>query len=103
MEPEEAVLQFRKWLTEETTVVCSGAFSGASFNLTGKVIAASLEQVEFSASDPYCNLVLFPQCPDLRFALPTHVTCRERLRKPCGPRQGLEYPCQRDLREMERK
>lgn len=67
MEPAEAVLHFRKWLTEETTVACAGTLLGLSFNMTGKFIAASLESVQFCTRDQSCCLTLLPLFDDLRF------------------------------------
>ena len=67
MEPAEAILHFRKWLTEDTTVACAGTMLGLSFNMTGKITAASNEGVEFSAKDKRCNLTLLPLFDDLRF------------------------------------
>lgn len=50
--PDDAMLVFKKWLSEKTEVACVGRFRGCLFNLLGKVVAAESEGVVFRSTDP---------------------------------------------------
>ncbi len=89
MEPAEAVLHFRKWLTEDTTVACVGTLLGLSFNMTGKVTAASGQSVEFSAKDDRCNLTLLPLFDDLRFVFSDPNDLPGAVRNPMLPNSAV--------------
>lgn len=89
MEPAEAVLQFRKWLTEDTTVACVGTLVGLSFNMTGKVTAASDRGVKFSAKDERCNLTLLPLFDDLRFVFSDPNDLPGAIRNPMLPNSAV--------------
>jgi hypothetical protein len=89
MEPAEAVLHFRKWLTEETTVACVGTLAGLSFNMTGKVTDASAAGVEFSAKDRRCNLTLLPLFNDMRFVFCDPNDLPGAIRNPMLPNSAV--------------
>ncbi len=89
MEPAEAVLHFRKWLTEDTTVACVGTLLGLSFNMTGKVTSASAQGVEFSAKDKRCNLTLLPLFDDLRFVFSDPNDLPGAIRNPMLPNSAV--------------
>ena len=89
MEPAEAILHFRKWLTEDTTVACAGTLLGLSFNMTGKVTAASADSVEFSAPDNRCNLTLLPLFDDVRFVFSDPHDLPGAIRNPMLPNSAV--------------
>jgi len=60
MSSEEAVLHFKKWLSDETLVSCVGRLHGLSFSITGKVTSASLEMVQFTGTGSHSGLSLLP-------------------------------------------
>ena len=65
--PDDAVLVFRKWLDENTRVLCAGAFFGCSTSFVGRVSKVSLNGVELVGDDPRCTVSLSPDCPDMLF------------------------------------
>lgn len=67
MSPEEAVLHFKKWLSDETPISCAGGLHGFSFSMTGKVTLASLGLVQFTGTGPHCGLSLSPLFDGLHF------------------------------------
>lgn len=89
MEPAEAVLHFRKWLTEDTTVACVGTLPGLSFNMTGKVTEASDTGVAFSAKDTRCNLTLLPFFDDVRFVFSDPNDLPGAIRNPMLPNSAI--------------
>ena len=93
MEPAEAVLHFRKVLTEDTTVACVGTLPGLSFNMTGKVTEASDTGVAFSAKDTRCNLTLLPFFDDVRFVFSDPNDLPGAIRNPMLPNSAAVMMC----------